>query len=69
MQELRKAQLELCLPEKSRGEGSFGLAHCLDGASETRRGGLTGGKDAGAGGKAMVRAGMKLIISWVSCCS
>jgi len=32
VQELKKAQLELCLPEKSRGEGSFSLVCCLDGA-------------------------------------
>jgi len=68
MQELRKAQLELCLLEKSGGEGSFGLAHCLDRASKTR-GGLTGGEGAGAGGRAIVGAGMGLVMSWVSCYS
>ena len=34
--------LELCLLEKSRGEGSFGLACCLDGVAGTRGDGLTG---------------------------
>jgi len=43
VQELRKARPELCSPEKSRGEGSFGLVHCLDGAAGTGEGGLTGG--------------------------
>jgi len=37
MQELRKAHLELCSPEKSGGEGSFGLARCLDGAAGAGR--------------------------------
>jgi len=32
VQELKKARLELCLLEKSRGEGSFSLVCCLDGA-------------------------------------
>ena len=32
--------LELHLPEKSGGEGSFGLVCCLDGADGTREGGL-----------------------------
>ena len=43
MQELRKARLELCLLEKSGGEGSFGLVRCLDGVDGTGEGGLTGG--------------------------
>ena len=57
MQELRKACPELRLPEKSGGEGSFGLVRCLDGADETREGGLTGGGDMGIGGGATVGAG------------
>ena len=40
VQELKKARPELCLPEKSGGEGSFGLVCCLDGADGTREGGL-----------------------------
>jgi len=47
MQELRKARPELCSLEKSRGEGSFGLVHCLDGTAGTGEGGLTGGRDGG----------------------
>jgi len=57
VQELRKAYLELHLPEKSRGEGSFGLAHCLDKAAGAGEGGLTGGEDAGIVGRATVGAG------------
>jgi len=57
VQELRKAHLELHLPEKSRGEGSFGLAHCLDKAAGAGEGGLTGGGDAGIVGRATVGAG------------
>jgi len=57
VQELRKARPELCSPEKSGGEGSFGLVRCLDGADETREGGLTGGGDMGIGGGATVGAG------------
>ena len=57
MQELRKACLELCLLEKSGGEGSFGLIRCLDGAAGTREGGLTGGRDGGIGGRATVGTG------------
>ena len=66
---MKKAQLELCSLEKSGGEGSFGLACCLDRASGTRGGGLTGGEGAGAGGRAIVGAGAGLVMSWVSCCS
>jgi len=57
MQELRKARLELHLLEKSGGEGSFGLIHCLDGVDRTREEGLTGGRDVGIRGKATVGAG------------
>ena len=45
MQELRKAHPELRSPEKSGGEGSFGLVRCLDRAAGTGEGGLTGGGD------------------------
>jgi len=57
MQELRKARLELCLLEKSGGEGSFGLVRCLDRAARTGEGGLTGGGDVGIGGGATVGVG------------
>jgi len=56
MQELRKARPELRSLEKSRGEGSFGLVCCLDGADRTREGGLTRGRDMGIGGRATVGA-------------
>jgi len=61
MQELRKARPELHLPEKSEGEGSFGLVHCLDGVDGTREGGLMGSRDRGIGGEATV--GAKAVMS------
>jgi len=61
VQELKKTRLELCLPEKSGGEGSFGLVCCLDRADGTREGGLTGGRDVGIGGRAT--AGAKAVMS------
>jgi len=67
VQKLKKIQLELCSLEKSGEEGSFGLAYCLDKASRTRGGGLTGGEGVGTRGRAMVRAGVGLVMSWVSC--
>jgi len=57
MQELRKAHPELHSPEKSGGEGSFGLVHCLDEAAGTGEGGLTGGGDGSTGGRVTVGAG------------
>jgi len=57
VQELRKARLELHLPEKSGGEGSFGLVRCLDGAAGTGEEGLIGGGDGGIGGRATVGTG------------
>ena len=63
IQELKKAQLELHSPEKSGGEGSFGLVHCLDGADRTGEGGLTGGEDVGIGGGVTVGAGTGPVIS------
>jgi len=57
MQELRKARLELRSLEKSGGEGSFGLVHCLDRAAGTGEEGLTGGGDGGIGGGATVGTG------------
>jgi len=56
MQELRKARPELRSLEKSRGEGSFGLICCLDGADRTREEGLTRGRDVGIRGGATVGA-------------
>jgi len=63
IQELRKAQLELCSPEKSGGEGSFGLAHCLDEVAGTGEEGLTGERDTGIRGGVTVRTGAELVIS------
>ena len=61
MQELRKAHPKLHLPEKSGGEGSFGLVCCLDGVDGTGEEGLTGGGDMGIGGGATV--GVEAVIS------
>ena len=61
MQELRKARLELCSPEKSGEEGSFGLVRCLDGVAGTREGGLAGGGDVGIRGRATV--GVEMVMS------
>ena len=58
VQELRKARPELCSPEKSGGEGSFGLVRCLDRADGTGEGGLTGGGDIGIRGGATVGVGV-----------
>jgi len=63
IQKLRKAQLELCSPEKSGGEGSFGLAHCLDEVARTGEEGLTGERDTGIRGGVTVGAGAELVIS------
>jgi len=54
VQEFKKARLEVHSPEKSGGEGSFGLVRCLVGADGTGEGGLTGGGDVvtGSGGRA-----------------
>ena len=57
VQELKKAQPELCSWKKSGGEESFGLVHYLDRVNGTGEGGLTGGKDIGIGGRATVRVG------------
>jgi len=69
VQELRKARPKLHSPEKSGGEGSFGLARCLDGVARAKERGLTRGGDAGIRGGAMVDAGAELVISWVICCN
>jgi len=63
IQELKKARPELRSPEKSGGEGSFGLVRCLDWADGTGEGGLTGGGDVGIGGEATVGAGAGPVIS------
>jgi len=57
------------LPEKSGGEGSFGLAHYLDEAARAGEGGITRGGDTGIGGGVTVDTGAELVISWVICCS
>jgi len=61
VQELRKARPELCSPEKSGGEGSFGLIRCLDRADRTGEEGLTGGGDGGIRGGATV--GVRAVMS------
>ena len=66
MQKLRKARPELRLPEKSGRERSFGLAHCLDRASETGGKELIGGEGTDTRGRAIVRVGAELVMSWVS---
>jgi len=63
IQELKKAQPELCLPEKFGGEGSLDLAHCLDGAAGTMGGGLTEGGGASIGGGVTDGAEVELVIS------
>jgi len=63
VQKLRKARLELRSPEKSGGEGSFGLACCLDKAAGAGEGGLTRGGDTGIRGGATVGAKAGLVIS------
>jgi len=68
VQESRKAYLELRSLEKSGGEGSFGLACCLDKAAGAGEGGLTRGGDVGIGGRATVGVGVGLVINWVICC-
>jgi len=63
VQELRKACLELRSPEKSGGEGSFGLARCLDRAARAGEGGVTKGGDTGIGGGVTVDTGDLLQLS------
>jgi len=63
VQELKKARPELRSPEKSGGEGSFGLVRCLDGVDGTGEGGLTGGGDVGIGSRATVGVGAGPVIS------
>ena len=63
VQKLRKAYPELCLLEKSRREGSFGLARYLDEVARAGERGLTGGRDVSIGGGVTVGAGAGLVIS------
>jgi len=63
VQEFKKARPEVRSPEKSGGEGSFGLVRCLVGADGTGEGGLTGGGDVVTGGGATVGAGAGPVIS------
>ena len=63
IQEFKKARPEVHSPEKSGGEGSFGLVCCLVGADRTEKGGLTGGGDVVNGGEATVGAGAEAVIS------
>jgi len=51
------------------GKGSFGLVCCLDGVVGTGGGGLTGGGGADTRGRTIVRAGVRLVMSWVSYCN
>ena len=69
VQELRKAQPELRSPEKSGGEGSFGLVRCLDGAAGVGEGETARGEDMSIGGRATAGAGVGPVMSWVSCYS
>jgi len=63
VQEFKKARPEVHSPEKSGGEGSFGLVRCLVGADGTGEGGLTGGGDVVTGGGATIGAGAGPVIS------
>jgi len=57
VQKLKKARPEVRSLEKSGGEGSFGLVHCLVRADGTGEEGLTGGGDVVTGGGATVVTG------------
>jgi len=63
VQEFKKARPEVRSPEKSGGEGSFGLVRCLVRADGTGEGGLTGGGDVVTGGGATVGVGAGPVIS------
>jgi len=63
VQEFKKARPEVRSPEKSGGEGSFGLVRCLVGADETGEEGLTGEGDVVTGGGATVGAEVGPVIS------
>jgi len=63
IQEFKKARPEVRSLEKSGGEGSFGLVHCLVGADGTGEGGLTGEGNVVTRGGATVGAGAGPVIS------
>jgi len=63
IQKLKKAQPKLHLLEKSREEGSFGLACYLDKATRTRGGELTGRGGINTEGEVTVRAGARLVMN------
>ena len=63
VQKFKKARPEVHSPEKSGGEGSFGLVRCLVGADGTGEGGLTGGGDVVNGGGATIGTGAGAVIS------
>jgi len=63
VQEFKKTRPEVRSPEKSGGEGSFGLVRCLVEADGTGEGGLTGGEDVVTGGGATVGVGAGPVIS------
>ena len=63
IQEFKKARPEVRSPEKSDGEGSFGLVRCLVGADGTGEGELAGEGDIVIRGGATVGAGTGPVIS------
>ena len=63
VQEFKKARPEVRSPEKSGGEGSFGLVRYLVGVDGTREGGLTGGGNVVTGGGVTIGAGAGPVIS------
>jgi len=63
VQEFKKARPEVRSLEKSGGEGSFGLVHCLVGVDGTGEGELAGGGDIVIGGGVTVGAGTGPVIS------
>jgi len=63
VQEFKKARLEVRSPEKSGGEGSFGLVRCLVGADGTGEGGLIGEGNVVTRGGATIGAGAGPVIS------
>jgi len=63
IQEFKKARPKVRSPEKSGGEESFGLVHCLVKADGTGEEGLTGGGDVVTGGGATIGVGAGPVIS------
>jgi len=66
---LRKTRPELCSPEKSGGEGSFGLICYLNGAARTGKERITGGGDMGIRDGVTAGAGTGPVMSSVSWCN